>query len=387
MKIVPNSLLKPTEKCIKVWNCSYIATEGPNILSKISLEDLAIPYQSQYRARLVLNPESTDQPLLFEGFLGSEVTFVMIKVTFDSELDPYYRYEKEKYAITYRYEDETTTRPINRLMILTGSEGNRIPQIYLNNPYEYSVTLDILMANIEQDDIIDYSNVNESIFSYLYYSSVISNENLIDGIPYTGSSQLVVLNDSSEPVKYIPYVNITSTELDVVNYKISITTSNELIILKFLTEFDVYQAYSRITWVQESDDVSPGAYRFMTSDNIYFEDVEYDGVDTIPPVISYYETSGSTIPSGLTLDLVHLNSGLTMVTGWTSDQLKTEIVSGVTDNWDGDLLDNVSINITKIGSIPTLDEIVEVGEYRLIFSVVDFANNLRSDTINNVYII
>jgi hypothetical protein len=44
-KIVPNDLLNPTEKTIKNWNCNFIAVEGPNILDKLSLEDLAIPYE------------------------------------------------------------------------------------------------------------------------------------------------------------------------------------------------------------------------------------------------------------------------------------------------------------------------------------------------------
>jgi len=382
MKIVPNSLLKPTEKCIKVWNCSYIAVEGPNTLGKISLEDIAIPYESQYRGRMVLNAGATDQPLLFEGFLGTEVSFVMIKVTYDSENDAYYRYEKEKYAITYRYTDETTTRPIGRLLILTGSDTNKIPQIYLNNPYEYDVTLDILMANFTQEDFT-YSNLNETTFSNLYYNSVISNESFIYGVPYTGSSQLVVLNDSTLPVMYIPYTNIASTEIDISTRKITITTLNaEYIVLKFLTDFDTYQAYSRITWVQQSDGFSSGAYRFMDEDYVYYMNSGSTGADTIAPVISYNQSSGTTIPSVVTLPLYHES-----YTGWTSDQLKINIISGVTDNWDGEIsFSDVSSIINKSASIPTLSSITEEGLYRIIFEVRDIANNLTSDSINNVYV-
>src|SRR3989304_2981423 len=97
-KIVPNDLLNPTEKTIKNWNCSFIATEGPNILDKLNLEDLAIPYESQYRSRIILKAGETDQPLIY-GFIGKAVTFLMIKVTYDSENDPYYQYEQEKYNI------------------------------------------------------------------------------------------------------------------------------------------------------------------------------------------------------------------------------------------------------------------------------------------------
>ncbi len=382
MKIVPSSLLKPTEKCIKVWNCSYIAVEGPNVLGNLSLEDIAIPYESQYRGRMVLNPNSIDQPLLFEGFLGTDVTFIMIKVTYDSENDEYYRYEKEKYSITYRYTDETTTRPIGRLLILTGSESNRVPQIYLNNPYEYSVTLDILMANMAQPDTT-YTNINTTTFENLYYNSIISNESFIYGVPYTGSSQLVVLNDLSNPVLYIPYTNISSIVLNIDLNKIVITSiSSEEIILKFLTTFDTYQAYSRMLWVQKSDSFSAGAYRFMTTDYIYYYNVPSVGVDSVPPEITYIVTSGTTIPSGLTLQYVHDG-----VSGWTSTQLKTEIMYSVIDNWDGDIsFSDVFLTVNKAGSIPTLTGITEEGNYRVILEITDIANNLRSDVIDNVFV-
>ena len=149
-KIVPNDLLNPTEKTIKNWNCSFIAVEGPNILDKMSLEDLAIPYESQYRSRIVLRAGDTDQPLLY-GFIGKAVTFLMIKVTYDSENDPYYKYEQEKYNINYYFENDPIIKPLNRLMIMTGSVDEKIPQIYLNNPLDYDVVLDVLHATIDSE--------------------------------------------------------------------------------------------------------------------------------------------------------------------------------------------------------------------------------------------
>ena len=148
MKVVPNDLLKPTEKCIKVWSCSFIATEGPNILGKISLDDLEIPFTSTYRARVSL-PGKTSNTLLSYGNLGDELTYLMIKVTYDSENDPYYIYQKENYNITYWLSGSTsgTTYPIGRLMVLSGSETNKIPRIFVSNPSEYEVTLDMIMAN------------------------------------------------------------------------------------------------------------------------------------------------------------------------------------------------------------------------------------------------
>jgi hypothetical protein len=159
-KIVPNDLLNPTEKTIKNWNCSFIAVEGPNIADKLSLEDLEIPYESQYRARIVLKAGETDQPLIY-GFIGKAVTFLMIKVTYDSVNDPYYRYEQEKYNITYYFEGDPVLRPLNRLMIMTGSADEKIPQIYLNNPLDYDVVLDVLHATVDSE--FDLSGTTNSI--------------------------------------------------------------------------------------------------------------------------------------------------------------------------------------------------------------------------------
>jgi hypothetical protein len=149
-KIVPNDLLNPTEKTIKNWNCSFIAVEGPNVLDKLSLEDLEIPYESQYRARVILKAGETNQPLSY-GFIGKSVTFLMIKVTYDSINDPYYQYEQEKYNISYYFDNDPVVKSLGRLLIMTGSVDVKIPQIYLNNPLDYDVTLDVLHATIDTD--------------------------------------------------------------------------------------------------------------------------------------------------------------------------------------------------------------------------------------------
>ena len=151
--ITPNSLIKPTEKTIKNWNCSFIAVEGPNIIDKLSLEDLAIPYESQYRSRIVLKAGETNK--LLYGFIGKAVTFLMIKVTYDSLSDPYYIYEQIKYNINYYFENDPILRPLNRLLIMTGSSEERIPQIYVTNPLDYDVTLDILEATVDSEFDVD----------------------------------------------------------------------------------------------------------------------------------------------------------------------------------------------------------------------------------------
>lgn len=201
-KIVPNDLLNPTEKTIKNWNCSFIAVEGPNVLDKLSLEDLEIPYESQYRSRIVLKAGETDQPLIY-GVIGKSVTFLMIKVTYDAENDPYYKYTQEDYNISYYFENDPTPRPLGRLMILTGSAEDRIPQVYVNNNLDYDVVLDVLHATIDSDygtgtttqfKISDLSDVeisgltNDNFLKYNSSDNVWENKKFWSSVPLSSSS-------------------------------------------------------------------------------------------------------------------------------------------------------------------------------------------------------
>jgi len=77
--IIPNNLLTPASKVIKPYNCAFIAVDGPQIKGKVNMEGLEIPYDSQYTSQMTLNEEDSDIPIHY-GFLGNEVTFVMIMV-------------------------------------------------------------------------------------------------------------------------------------------------------------------------------------------------------------------------------------------------------------------------------------------------------------------
>ena len=98
--IQPNILLTPTEKLIKPYECSFIVIEGPNMKGKLNLEGLEIKYDSFYLSQLTLNENSSDQPLMY-GFLGENVTFLMIRAKY-MPLDPNWALETEQY-INYYY--------------------------------------------------------------------------------------------------------------------------------------------------------------------------------------------------------------------------------------------------------------------------------------------
>jgi hypothetical protein len=244
-KIVPNDLLKPTEKTIKNWNCSFIAVEGPNIADKLSLEDLEIPYESQYRSRIVLKAGDTDQPLIY-GFIGKAVTFLMIKVTYDSVNDPYYQYEQQNYNINYYFENDHTLRPLNRLMILTGSIDDRIPQIYLNNPLDYDVVLDVLHATIDSE----YENTGTTVYHqhlkitnvYQEYSGSTSDEYIrCSGSTESGSTYTIFLPYSTGTgnvltIKNIDHgvISVSTKDFDTIDYSLLPLSLSGITVLRLI---------------------------------------------------------------------------------------------------------------------------------------------------------
>ena len=68
MYIQKNKLLPPTSRIIKPYYCGMIATEGPNILGRLDLIGVEIPYNTQYTGRLILNPGTSNQPMLYGFF-------------------------------------------------------------------------------------------------------------------------------------------------------------------------------------------------------------------------------------------------------------------------------------------------------------------------------
>jgi len=217
--ITPNDLLNPTEKTIKNWNCSFIAVEGPNIIDKLSLEDLAIPYESQYRSRIVLKAGESNK--LIYGFIGKAVTFLMIKVTYDSINDPYYQYEQENYNINYNFENDPILRPLNRLLIMTGSSDEKIPQIYVTNPLDYDVVLDVLHATVNTD----YEDDESVVSTYQPHYKITNILNTYTGLTTDEYVRCSGTTDSgSTYTLYLPSANGTGNVLTIKNIENGVIT-------------------------------------------------------------------------------------------------------------------------------------------------------------------
>lgn len=360
-----NSLLRPTEKYIKPYKCAMIVTEGPKIMGKIDFEGLEIAYNSFYVSQLTLNAGAENQPLYY-GFLGKDITFLLIKATYEP-IDQNWLIEEDQY-IEYYYEDDSSQiRHMSKMLLLTGNSAHRIPQIYLNNPStEYNVNLEVLMANLPQDDIT-YSVTTSASYNGLYYNSIISDVYTYT-LPCSGSSELYVINSDNEVLTTIPYYKIHSItkQSDGVTLVIGLDTE-EKITMEFLNEYNLNQANSRINWV-----LNDKTKRYLTLSQIFQCNTGSTGLDNVAPVITPLSVSGWT---GTTF--MAFTTGSTI----TKTNLIDQFVSGVTDNRDGTLnIYNIDTTIRKIDELIPLTGITEEGQYDIDFSISDLAGNNTTES-------
>ena len=362
--IQPNSFYI-TDKIIKPYECAMIVVEGPQLKGKINLEGLEFKWENFNLAQMILNPDSSDQPLLY-GFLGSNLTFLMVRAKY-VPTDPMWAVETEQYIEYYFDDDPTVVRTMGQMLVLTGNSVKKIPQIYFNNTSQYNkVYLEILMANLGQDNLTNPDQFkNNSFFSGLYYNSIIS-----DIVNYTiptsvGSTELRVVDTEGNSLIYIPYANIRTIEkVDAFTLLIGLDTE-EKIKLQFLSEFNTDQANSRINWVLRDKQ-----NRILTINN--------PPIDTISPVFSWNSVlSGTTsgITSGTTISTVYiLPSGIT----YDSTSIKDIFISGITDNVDGIISKyDSTIIMYNYNDIVPVSGMTNVGIYNVYFDIRDLANNLQ----------
>ncbi len=356
--IIPNNVLLSADKVIKPYNCAIIAIEGPQIKGKLNLEGIEIPYDSEYTAMMTLNESAKDQPL-FYGFLGTNITFLMIKANYMPN-DPTWRLEETEYLEYYFGDDMSTKRYMGKLLLLTGNSLKRIPQIYLTNPSStQKVYLEIMMANLPQSDISSSTLVEVEYISGLYYNNVLSNIINFTSNNSVGSTCLHITDPIGNVQLVIPYENINIIERTIDgSYTLIIgSDSEEKIKLEFLSDFDMKQAHSRISWVLKDT-----LNRYLT--------LISPPIDIESPVITWTE-SGST--SGYTI--LPWTSGSTI----TKTDLIDIFISGITDNRDGVIdISGTTVSIYRMGSLVPLTYIDSEGIYQIYFVISDIAGNVNA---------
>jgi len=364
MKIENNSFFGAT-KNIQIVNSCLVAKEGPNMVSKFGLGGLNINYDSVLTTKQTLKSDSRDTPIMY-GFLGTNITFLAIIPTFNTSSSYVSNCSGTTNTnyIEYYFEDEPLVRrTFTDILILSGNEDHRIPQIYLYNPTPNTVTLDIMAANLDENEISTSLVPSYTELRGLAYSSI--RTDTIYNSQYTGSTQFEIYDISGNLQMIIPYNKIDI--IHIANELLTVSTHyDDNIQLYFLSSFNALQALSRMNWALEGS-----ISRYAT--------FSYPGLDTTAPTVTYKPYSipqpmSPTIPftSGGTISKEDI---IWRFVNTVIDYDNNGVVrDGVINNNDLDLL------ITKNSTGEQFSGITSDGSYSVTFISRDLAGNQSTST-------
>ena len=371
-----NSLFGVPDKYIKFLGGDVVAIEGSNTVDRQILNTLRFPYTQLLRGRVVLKPGQVNYLMNFLG-LGDNATFLSIAAKYDNAS----QIEADNYVQFNYYPDLSKNFYFAQMLLLTGNSTNRVPQLYLTNPNaEYAVTLDIMVANI--DDTYNYFNdvVNQSGLSFTSLA-------YIDIETYVPDHSIVVLDVDRNPLCYIGITSITSiyrTGLIVTIQEITLGK----IFLEFINDYNAKQAYSMLNYIWHNIGSTPPV--IIDSNHIYLDNVAPTvyfnltvGATSSGATISMYGATGSgpydtSMGKTFSTTLILVDYGTLVPTpdgSTSSSALSDLLISKVQDNKDGLMgFDNTNIylrdfNLARVNSITT------TGTYSMSFNISDYAGN------------
>lgn len=345
--VTNSSLFANSSKVINISKDKIVATSGPNVLMNMDLCGLNIPFDQIFRSQIRLPKQSTNVSALYENVLGTQTTFVAIKVTYDKAN----KITDDNFIEYFYVGQPDPTRSIGKLMILTGTESQPIPPIALNNPsMNYDVTVDIMAATTK----VTFEDVTQ-VPSSLSIDDLLWTDLLSD--PVSGD---LVIYKSGSPVAYINLDQIVRVELNGRIILIDDRSIGEYSLL-FADDFNANQANSLINWI-----MLDRTRRIIIGMQ----------ADTVPPVITYTPTFSTTLL---------LNNFATTAGGLNYLITKSDLISlwiaSVVDNRDGVItLDDSNIVITPLNTTTPINAITTYGRYSVTIQVDDAARNRALDT-------
>ena len=138
-----SSLFGNGAQYIKVSGGDFIAVDGANIIEKLMVSDLRMPYKELLKTRVTIK-EGEDY--LLDHF--DNVTFIALKVIYDAK-----SVIEEDNFINWNFSDSPTTYgptySIAQMMCLTGNSTNPLQNILVTNPsIKYPVTVEVMIAKL-----------------------------------------------------------------------------------------------------------------------------------------------------------------------------------------------------------------------------------------------
>lgn len=375
-----SSLFGPSSQYIKVVGGDFVAIQGANIMEKLTVSDLRMPYKQILKSRIILKPGQTNYLLNHLG-LGDNATFLAIKAIYAQKSV----IEEDNYINWSFTQSSLEIYTMAQMMVLTGNSTNRIKQLYLTNPNtKYEVTLEVMIGTIDDEySFFGENNQVGTLFTGLEYTDI---ESYI-------VNQSIVINDKSTPAKPLIYIYIRHIDTISINQDLVIVDvlNYGKIFLHFLTEYDAIQAQSLLNYIKNNPDVD--------IDNLspLYDDVE--------PIIYFYSHVGNTSSNsfisfnGSTSSVPYNTSyGFTFSTEFnnlmtaspsvpvTKEYIIHSIVDYVHDNRDGTMSMTYS-NINIFDGTYSISEITSSGTYSIKFNIGDMAQNYINSNITMQIII
>lgn len=378
-----NSVFGPSNQYIKVNAGDFVAVNGSNASEKMSLSDLRMPFKQILKSRIILKPGQANYLLNHLG-MGDNATFLLIKATYDSKSV----IQDDNYVDWSFYDSLGTINQFAQVMLLTGNTTHRVKQMYLTNPNtKYSVSLDVMVAVIDDNYSFFNDNINQTATSFtdLEYGDIHTH------VP----GESIVINDKSTPVRPLIYFMINNINSIERNGKILTVDDNALstILLAFKTEADAIQAHSLLTYIIENPDI----------------DIDLTSLDNQDPVVYFNSTAGVggsyiLYNDGITIGATSgtpyntFNNGLTFSTSISLAQFGTYnvltksdliglLIDNVTDNRDGQMSLLPSNVILKNNTLTDVVGITGSGTYSMTFNYSDIAQNYLDGVVVNLNII
>jgi len=371
-----SSLFGPPSQYIKVLGGDFVAVQGSNIMEKLTVSDLRMPYKQILKSRVILKPGQTNYLLNHLG-LGDNATFLAIKVLYD----PKSVIEEDNFINWSFYDDMSNIHTMAQMMVLTGNSTNRIKQLYLTNPsVKYPVSIEVMIGVIDDNYSFFSDTINQigTSFTGLEYTDIKSY--------VVGES--IVINDkyiTPRPLIYINIVNIQSIERNS-NLLIIDDSGFGTIFLQFIDEYNAIQAQSLLNYVIDNvdinidnltpgDNISPIIYFNSYFDNISSNAyISYNGLTSSVP---YNTTNGFTFSTSIDYSTyVSASPSVTI----DKEYLINSLISGISDNRDG-TMSIIPSNILLTYNSSPVNLISGTGSYLVKFKFEDIANN-DLDSVN-----
>ena len=367
-----NSFFGTSNKYIKFLSGDLVATDGPNLVEKQVLNDLRIPYAQTLRGRLVLKAGQVNYLMNHLG-MGDNATLLSISARYDSKSV----ISSDNYVQYSYYPDLTKSYTFAQLLILTGTSTTRVPQLYLTNPsLTYSVTLDVLVANVDDTysffpDVVNQSGLS---FTNLRYTNI--NTFVVD-------ESIVIYDDNGASLCYLTIRGISSIDI----------TNNILIIKEdaigslFLEFIDVENAM-----------IANSLLNHILNNRGVVIDADHPYIYDSPPIVYFYSHVGNTSSNsyikfnGMTAGVPYDTSfnGLTFSTSisfgtyseFNKMDLKSLLIDHVNDPNDGNL--NITdSNIILTGATGGSFSIISyTGSYVMGFNITNLAGYSVDPAIN-----